>query len=533
MLTWDTRRAVLSELTAVPEPSKQKRSRRGARAAMHARRAAPLPEALRPVRPGLPGGNYRLLDKPAKDRIHMAALDILASIGLADAPKSGVELMIGVGAQLNDSGRLLFPRALIEDTLAKAARRFPIHGQRSEHDLEPWGRNVYFGTAGAAVHIVDPISGKYRDSLLSDLYDAARLVDVLEHVHFFQRPLVARDMQSGYDLDINTCYASVSGTAKHVGTSFITPDHVDTCLSMLHLIAGGEDRWRERPFVSNSNCFVVPPLKFATESCQVMEAAVRGGMPVLLLSAGQAGATAPAALAGAVTQAVAEVLAGLVYVNAIKPGAPAIFGTWPFVSDLRSGAMSGGSGEQTLLMAACAEMAHYYDLPGGVCAGITDAKLPDAQAGFEKGYAHALVGNAGANMIYEAAGMHASLLGFSLESLIIDNDAIGAALRTVRGFSVDDDTLSVEVMREVCLQGPGHYLGHQQTLALMQSEYLYPKIADRLSPKQWQELGSVSLVERAVSDVRRLLDEHIPTHIDIAIDKRIRDTLPIKLPPAS
>ena len=89
---------------------------------------------------------------------------------------------------------------------------------------------------------------------------------------------------------------------------------------MLHMIAGGEDKWRARPFVSQSNCFVVPPLKFATDACRCLEVAVRGGMPVLLLSAGQAGATAPAALAGAVVQEVAEVLAGLVYVNAIKPG---------------------------------------------------------------------------------------------------------------------------------------------------------------------------------------------------------------------
>ena len=82
-------------------------------------------------------------------------------------------------------------------------------------------------------------------------------------------------------------------------------------IELLHSIAGGEDKWRARPFVSNSNCFVVPPLRFATESCLVMEAAVHAGMPVLLLSAGQAGATAPASIAGAVAQALAEVIAGL------------------------------------------------------------------------------------------------------------------------------------------------------------------------------------------------------------------------------
>ena len=87
-------------------------------------------------------------------------------------------------------------------------------------------------------------------------------------------------------------------------------------------------------------------MTFAAESLECLRVGVEGGMPILLLSAGQAGATAPALLAGAVSQAWAECLAGLVYVNAIKPGAPAIIGTWPFVSDLRTGAMSGGSPEQ-------------------------------------------------------------------------------------------------------------------------------------------------------------------------------------------
>ncbi|HCD49061.1 MAG TPA: methyltransferase, partial [Alphaproteobacteria bacterium] len=92
-----------------------------------------------------------------------------------------------------------------------------------------------------------------------------------------------------------------------------------------------------------------------------------------------AGATAPASIAGAVAQAVSEVLAGLVYVNAMVPGHPAICGTWPFVSDLRTGAMSGGSGEQALLTAACAQVINSFGLPSGSAAGMADAKMPDAQ----------------------------------------------------------------------------------------------------------------------------------------------------------
>lgn len=504
--------------------------RRGGRSARHALRAAPQPEAERPVHPGMAGGRYRPLSDADMARIHAAALDVLERVGLAGPIPSCIELLTAAGARLNEHGRLVLPRALVEDTIAWAARRFPLCAQDPRHDLEPWDKRVYFGTAGAAVHMVDPETRAYRDSTLRDLYDIARVVDALEHIHFFQRSIVCRDMVDPFDLDLNTCYASVAGTRKHVGSGFTQPEHVEAGLAMLHLIAGGEDRWRERPFVSMPCCFVVPPLRFAEDACRCLEAAVRGGMPVLLLPAGQAGATSPAALAGAVVQEVAETLAGLVYVNAIRPGAPAIFGPWPFVSDLRTGAMCGGSGEQALLMAACAQMGHFYDLTVGVASGMTDAKLPDAQAGYEKGYNHALVGNAGANLIYEAAGMHASLLSFCLESLVIDNDVIGAVLRTIRGIEVTDETLSVEVIRDACIDGPGHFLGHPQTLALMQREYLYPEVGDRTSPKEWAERGSTTVLERAAARTRELLAHHYPDHLPAAVDQRIRERFPIRLP---
>jgi trimethylamine--corrinoid protein Co-methyltransferase len=253
-------------------------------------------------------------------------------------------------------------------------------------------------------------------------------------------------------------------------------------------------------------------------------------MPVLLLAAGQAGATSPAALAGSVVQETAEVLAGLVYVNLLSPGHPAIFGTWPFVSDLRTGAMSGGSGEQAVLMAACGQMGRYYDLPTGIAAGMADSKLPDAQSGYEKAYTNVLAGHSGANLIYESAGMHASLLGCCLESYVIDNDMLGAINRTIRGIEVNEDTLSLEAMRDVCLDGPSHFLGHEQTRALMQRDYVYPDLGDRNSPKDWNEAGRPDLLEQARCRVKQLLSAPKPQHIPDDIDSQIRERFPVKLP---
>ena len=284
----------------------QNAGRRGGRAARQALRAAPLATDIRPVNPGMESGRYQPLTNAEVLRVHEAALNVLENIGLADAIPSCLELLLPKGCRLTDTGRLLFPRSLVEDTLAVAGRHFVLHGQDPKYDMEPWGKKVYFGTAGAAVNIVDPVTGNYRESVAQDCYDIARLVDTLEHIHFYQRTVVPRDLPDPAEMDINTCYLSVAGTTKHVGTSWVHPDHLEASLKMLHHIAGGEDKWRERPFVSQSNCFVVPPLKFAADACKCLEVAVRGGMPVLLLSAGQAGATAPAALAGALVQEVAE-----------------------------------------------------------------------------------------------------------------------------------------------------------------------------------------------------------------------------------
>ncbi|MBZ0161865.1 MAG: trimethylamine methyltransferase family protein [Notoacmeibacter sp.] len=498
------------------------RRRSGGRAGRIAVRTAPLAENLRPVRPGMSGGQYNPLSEAAVRRIHEAALDALEQIGLSQAPQSGIEAMTAAGAILGDDGRLRFPRALVEDMLAVAARDITLHGRNAKHDLHLSGTKVHFGTAGAAVHVVDVENREYRESTARDLYIAAQLANALDNVHFFQRPMVCRDIVDNFEMDINTLYACCAGTTKHVGTSISDPAHVRGCFDLLHMIAGGEEKWRTRPFVSASNCFVVPPMKFATESCISMEACIRGGMPILLLSAGQAGATAPAPLAAAIVQAVAECLAGVVYVNALSPGFPAIFGTWPFVSDLRTGAMSGGSGEQALLTAGCAQMHRFYGLPGGAAAGMADSKLPDMQAGWEQAISNVMAGLSGLNMVYEAVGMHASLLGFCLESLVLGDDMLGQVLRCVRGIEVTEDTVSIETMRQVCLEGPGHYLGHAQTLGLMQSEYIYPAVADRMSPKEWAEVGRPDLIGRAIERKNRILSQSKAPLIDPQTDAAIR-----------
>ncbi len=506
------------------------RRRRGAgRQARIAERTSALADELKPVRAGLTGGKYKALDDTGIADIREAVSELLERVGLANPTSSVVRYCTEVGAKLSENGRLRFPRQTIADTLDKAAKSMVLHGRGKDQDLEIAGQRVHYGTGGAAVHIVDARTGEYRDSVLLDIYNMARIVDCCEHIHFYYRTVVARDLPDMFELDVNSHYAALQGTTKHVGGSFSIPRSVTAVLDMCIEAAGSEAAWRARPFMSTNSCFVVPPLTFAEDACNCLEVAVLGGMPVNLLSAGQAGATGPAALAGTIVQEMAENLAGLTYVNAIKPGAPAIFGMWPFVSDLRTGAMSGGSGEQAILMCASAQVAQSYGIPVSVAGAMTDSKMPDIQSGFEKGCNQTLIGNSGANMIYESAGMHASLLGACYESLVLDNDSLGAAMRTVRGVEVNEETLSVDVIAEVTLNGPNHYLGAEQTLNLMQTEYIYPDVCDRLSPKEWKEQNQELALDRAEKRVVEILANHFPNPIPEAADRKLRETLPVKL----
>lgn len=135
----------------------------------------------------------------------------------------------------------------------------------------------------------------------------------------------------------------------------------------------------------------------------------------------------------------------------------------------------------------------------------------------------------GANIVYESAGMYASLLSCSKESLLMDNDLLGSVLRVVRGIEVNEETLSVATLKDVCCNGPGHYLGSDQTLSVMQSEYIYPEFSDRNSPNEWNEAGRPKILDKAIKRKNEILASHFPDHISDEVDRAVRAKFTIKL----
>ena len=227
--------------------------RSGGREARKALRSAPLAEDIKPVRPGVRGGLYKPLSDADIAAIDANIFRILEEVGFADATQHCVETCVAVGAVVGDDGRLRMPRAVVENALQQAEHDLVLHGQDPAHDLKVHDNRVHFSTAGAAVMIADSQANAYRESTSQDLYDLARIVDNCEHIHMFQRMCVLRDVEDNYAMDLNTTYCAISGTSKHVGASWTDHKHLEKTLDMLHTIAGGEDQWRARPFVSQSN----------------------------------------------------------------------------------------------------------------------------------------------------------------------------------------------------------------------------------------------------------------------------------------
>ncbi len=474
------------------------------------------------------GGRFAPLGPAHVREIVQAAFDILARTGIGDCPEELSKRCVAAGAVQRADGRICFSQTMVETAISRAAKRVNLPGFVEDMGLTVGGGRVHIGTGGAATEVLDSATGAFRGAQLDDLYDLMRLVGRLPNVHYGLRPVIAWDMDEPFLLDLNTGFACMKACPKPIGISFDSVAHMAPVVSMLDAGLGGEGRFRKQPFCFGVIVHAVSPLRFAPEGVALMEAAMTHRMPLQICTAAQAGATSPVTLAGALAQGLAETLAGLMVVDVLEPGYPCIFAFMPFISDLRTGAMTGGSGEAAVASAAAAQLLLHLGLPSTASAGMTDAKTPDAQAGYEKGYTVALAAQAGADMINLSVGMLGSIMAASREALVIDDDMCGAILRSVRGVEMDVGAIDLDRVEAVAT-GAGHYLGEAQTLELMKTEYTYPSLGDRQSIADWVDAGARSIWDVAVDRTAELLSE-TPTHLPPDREAAIRAAFDIRLP---
>ena len=441
------------------------KSRRSGRKERLAQRAAP--PAVNPAPAGQVGGQYRPLSGRDLKDIYDTALRLLRDLGMGEVPTRLHNDLIAAGAVALDNGRVSFPNALVEDAIASAAKTFVLHGRDPDRSIEVGGDRVYFGTGGAAVNTLDMDSGLYRPSTLVDLHNFTRLQDTLDNVAWFTRCCIATDLPDIFDLDVNTAYALLRNTTKPVATAFTIADHVEPIIKMLDIATGGEGEFAKRPFLKTHISPVISPMRYGEDAVEVVYECIKHNIPMSCITAAQAGATAPATMAGFLAQSLAETLASLVMVNVISPGFPMVFSNWPLVIDLRSGAFAGG------------------------------------------------------NLIYESSGMTAALLGVSFEAFILDDEMHAMTYRALRGVEVSEENLGFDAICAAIL-GDGHFLGADHTYQAMERDYHYPKLADREQPRTWEENGALDAWARAKAKAQEVLANHHPEYLNPDQDAQIK-----------
>lgn len=479
---------------------------------------------------GLSGGLYAPLSPKDIETIHDASLTILEKTGFRfeDGLDETIDLLEANGATVDrDRSRIFLPRNLVIEQTRKAPEQVMLYSRDGKNNLDLTQQRVYLGTGGAAIKILDLETGEARPPTLKDLYQLARLVDVLDNIHFFLRPCIPTDIsETAYDE--NSLFACLKGTAKHVMFGVTDEQGFQKVFDIASMVAGGAEKLKEKPFFSTVACFAISPLKLCTQSTLNMQAAVRHQIPVALSSAPMAGSTAPMTMAGTLAQLHAEEMFGITICQLTCPGAPVLYGGIPGMANLQDLGYQGGAVECGMMNAAIHQLAHHIKVPNYNSSGLSDSKIPDTQAGWEKALTTLLAAMGGSNYIHHAAGMLESMLTVAYEQYVIDDEIIGMSCKVLSGITVDDEHLALGVIDEV---GPGGtFITSEHTLYHMRREFFSGNgVTDQNSRDHWIESGSRDTRKRAREIARSILTEEEKPYLSDRVEQAIRKKYEIRL----
>ncbi len=479
---------------------------------------------------GLQGGQYQPLSQGQVKAIHNAALTILEKTGITyeTGLEATVDMLEANGAVVDrDKKRIRIPQFLIDASVAKAPDQVILCGQDPKNDLNLTENRVHMGTGGGTIKILDPDTGDIRPTTLKDLHDVSRLVDQLNNIHFLVRPCIPTDINEK-EYDINMFYTCLKGSGKHVMSGVNDEAGLHRVIDMVSMIAGSKQALQERPLISVITSFAISPLKLCTQSTLIMQEAIRNRIPVALSSAPMAGSTSPLTMAGTLAQLHAEELAGVTICQLTNPGAPLLYGGIPGMANLATMGYCGGGVECGMMNAAIHQLSDYIKIPNYNSSCLSDSKLPDAQAGYEKAFTAVLNAMGGSNYIHHAAGMLESMLAVAHEQFVIDDEIIGNACKVLKGIEVDEEHLALEVIDAV---GPGgNFMTASHTMTHMRSEYYNSNgVTDRKNRDRWESEGSLDARQRALIIAKELLankKSYIPEDVDQAIREKYNILLP-------
>jgi len=464
-----------------------------------------------------------MLTRTQVKQIDRTARRILEQIGLAIHDGDFLDVLKKAGARVDDEDqRVRFDGDFLDEVLSHAPSSFTLYSRDGRNDLHLGDGNVYFGNGGRVFRILDMATGGYRLTKLRDVANTATLVDNLDNISFYVIACQAHDIKP-INYHLLDFYNSLNHTAKHVMGGCTDLHGVGQMWKLACIVAGGEDKLREKPFVSVITN-PVSPLTTEAYILDIIKFCVKRGIPLTCAPAPISGATAPATMAGTLAQMHAEALAGVALAQVFEPGARVMYGAVPMIMDLRRMDLRVGAVETAMMNSSAVQLAKLYNLPIYASAGVTEAKRPDIQAGFEKTVSCLTVALPGADFIHLAAGMIDSANSISYEQYVIDNEILGMIRRMLSGIEVNRDTLAFDVIENV---GPGgNFVTEDHTVNHMMEEFFYPDLSVRCNFDLWEEKGRPDMLSRASTQVMDLLAESREGLLDHEIISEVKKAFP-------
>jgi len=453
---------------------------------------------------------YEFLTPEEVERIYTGALDILEKTGMVVAHQGAREMLQAAGCPLElGIERVRFPATLVESSLELCPAEFPQQARNPDLSLDFGGGRVYFGAFPGFTYL-DMETSERRVSTVEDLARLVRLVDALPEVHTLCQPtphLKDKPPETEMEWVIATAFrntekptmgASFGGSSKYV---------VQMCEVLGQQVHG-------------SIC-LSSPLVIPGDQAQGILDYAAAGHPLHMLSGPIKGASSPASMAGTLVVQTAEILAGTVLAQLVKPGIGVIYTGYSTVMDMRLGTYASGAIEVGIMGAADAQIARRLGIPSSVFFPMTDAKLPDPQAAYEKHLQNLLCALGGVNYIMPLGGLE-NEGAFSPAQIVIDNEVCAMIGKVLEGIVVDEERLAIELIHQVG-PVPGNYLGQEHTRRHWRDEYLIPKVSVREGYDAWVAGGSKGAVERAADVAHDLMQNHkikpLPPEVDRELDR--------------
>jgi trimethylamine---corrinoid protein Co-methyltransferase len=469
---------------------------------------------MKPVR-------LEVLSQQEIERIHAASMEVLAEVGIRVDYGKARALFGQAGARVDEGTEAVrIPESLIQWALEQAPSYFTLYGNDPDFQVEIGGDNVCFAGLGTPTHILDIETGERREVTLADVRRHLQIIDGLDHIHNSQM-----DIWPG-DIPMTTIHAeAILAWARHSHKSFGMGCYgflpTLDMMRMMAIAVGGKEELRARPRFF-AICSVNSPLQMIQMQAEGLLICAEYGQPLAMSPEAIAGSTAPATLAGLLAQQNANILAHVTLAQIARPGTPVLYGTVSTITNMRLGTVALGAVETGLITAASAQLARHYRLPCRSVGATTESKLADVQAGVERVATLIPAVLSGVNFITCGGTLDSTMLE-SPALLALDDEICGMMLRLASGIAVDDETLALDVIRQVDYSG--QYLTEPHTRRHFRQEHYIPRLLVREGYETWEKEGRRTALDRARERVCGILDAHQPRELDPAVERGLREYL--------